>query len=207
MKQRKLFWTITVAVAVVGLAAGSWAGFEMAHQPRQLTATAWAVEYTNPTQMARGVDAIVVAKPVSVSPGRVATSTNGEDKLPYEVVELEVVSGLKGAARGETLLLERVGGDDTTGHTVFLDADGGPLTLGQPYLLFLKQQEKSPYFFQVNDQARFVVEDGRLAAPEMIDRDDPVVRQFAGLSVAEAQGLVSSALRPQGPESRDLTRP
>lgn len=206
MRTRKTFWTITAAVAVFGLTFGAWAGFELAHQPRPLTATAWAVEYEGPQAMARGVDTIVIAKPLSVSPGRVATSANGEDHLPFEIVELEVVSALKGAARGETLLLERVGGDDPTGHSVYLDADGGPLALGQQYLLFLKRQPDSPYFFQVNDQARYAVTDGQLVPPERVDPDDPVVERLSGLSLSQANDLLLPALRAREPDSRGLPR-
>lgn len=194
MISRKAFHTVTFVLAVAGLAVGAWGGFELAHQDRHLTSTAWAEEFSTPAGLARGVDVIAVVRPVAVQPGRVATSDNGEDVLPFHLVELEVMTGIKGTATGETLLVERVGGVDPAGHSVFLDADGGDFVFDEPYLVFLKSQPDGPFFYQVNDQGRYRI------TPEGLDAVDPhdvVAAQFQGRPLAQAVGLVRSSLRQE----------
>jgi hypothetical protein len=114
-------------------------------------------------------------------------SANGEDVLPYEIYEFEVVRGAKGAGRGERVFVERAGGITPNGETVSLNVDGGAFELGKPYVLFLKQQEDGPNFYQVNHQGRYTVAKGRLWS---VAPDDAVGAFFEGRSVNEAFGLV-----------------
>lgn len=192
MISRNTFRIMSLALAVSGLAIGAWAGLALAHQGRHLTATAWAEEFTTPAGLARSVDVIALVRPVAVAPGRVATSTNGEDVLPFHLVEMEILEGLKGAAAGESLLVERAGGVDPSGHHVFLDADGGDFVLEESYLVFLKRQPDSAYYYQVNDQGRYLVTAAGLQA---VDPHDVVAARFHGRSLAEAEGLVRSSLQ------------
>lgn len=183
---RKQFWTYTVVVALCGLSLSAAAGWRShAEQPgRLLTSAAWKEKYKSTDEMVRRVDAVVLAQAVGASPGRVAYSSDGEDALPFEVVEFSVVDGVKGFRPGDQVLVERAGGTDPEGNAVHLDIDGGEFEVGNTYLLFLKRQEDDgPYYYQVNDQGRFQVEGGRLRA---VATDDEVTATLHGRPVREA---------------------
>lgn len=198
MISRKLVWTTTLVVAVAGLAGGALIADGLLHREVVTIDAAWKQVFTRPADLVRGADAIVFAKAVAVAPGRVAYSDNGEDALPFQVVEFEVVRGLKGAEGMDRVYVERAGGVDPEGRSVFLDMDGGPFELGQTYMLFLKTQEEGPYFYQVNDQGRYRVAQDRLiaAAP-----DDPVATRFHNRTVEEGAALVRSHLRAGAPQA------
>ena len=176
MISRKLFWSLTLVLAVFGFTAGSLIGD--VPEVRRSEAV-WKEVFRTPSGMVRNVDSIVLARVIEARAGRVAGSAGGE--LQFEVVELEVVRGLKGAAAGDRVLVERAR----------LDFDGGVFEPGATYLLFLRQQEDGPYFYQVNDQGRFLVVDGRLwaSAPE-----DAVAGFFEGRPVSQGLGFVRQAL-------------
>ena len=70
------------------------------------------------------------------------------------------MQGLKGMATGERFLLDRVGGVDAQSDSVQVDMNGGAFQSGDTYLLFHKRQEEGPYYFQVNDQVRFLISCG-----------------------------------------------
>lgn len=185
MVSRKVFLLVTIALAVLGVASGALLGNAVFNQPTQTSyAAAWKEVFDSPSRLAQGVDAVVLAKAVGVEPGRVAYSSDRQDALPFEVVQFEVVRGIKGTAVGERVSVERAAGNITI--------DGGAYEIGATYLLFLKQQEEGPYFYQVNHQGRYLVEKGRLyaAAPE-----DAVASFFEGRPVAEGLGLVRGYLR------------
>lgn len=184
MLSRKVFWSVTIALAVVGVASGALLGNTVFNQPTHTSHAAWKEVFESPSHLAQRVDAVVLAKAVGVEPGRIVYSSNREDALPFEVVQFEVVRGIKGAAVGERVSVERAAGNITI--------DGGAYEIGATYLLFLKQQEEGPYFYQVNHQGRYLVDKGRLyaAAPE-----DSVASFFEGRPVAEGLGLVRGYLR------------
>jgi hypothetical protein len=184
MFSRKVFWLVTVVLAVVSAASGVLLGNSAFNQPVDSSQAAWKEVFDSPSRLTRGVDAVVLAKAVSVEPGRIAYSSNREDSVPFEVVQFEVIRGLKGANLGERVSVERAAGNITI--------DGGAYEMGATYLLFLKQQEEGPYFYQVNHQGRYLVDQGRLyaAAPE-----DSVASFFEGRPVAEGLGLVRGYLR------------
>lgn len=192
---RKTFWTAAAALALGGLTAGTWIGFAvMGPDEDPYLAAVWAETFETPRQMDDSVDAVVVARPVAVHPGRVAVSENGEDELPFELVELEILRPVKGvAARGETLLLERARFEHEGAPTIVLDGDGGPFEIGERYLLFLKRQPDSMYYYQVNPQGRFRLSQGRLqtAVPE-----DPVASSLAGKTLVEALALLTKGESP-----------
>jgi hypothetical protein len=176
-------------VALCGLSAAavvSW-NRHQAKIERQLSSAAWKEKYKTTDELVKRVDAVVLAQAVSTTPGRVAYSANGADALPFEVVEFNVLDGIKGAKTGGQVLVERAGGTDPEGNTVHLDIDGGEFEIGNTYLLFLKRQEDGPYYYQINDQGRFQVEGGRLRA---VATDDEVTAPLDGRTVREAVDAV-----------------
>jgi hypothetical protein len=175
MLSRKAFWTVTLAVAVIGVAGGALIGDSLIHQPSNHAEAAWAEVFDAPAEMASRVDSIVVAKAISVAPGRVAYSENGEDALPYEVFEFQVTRPVKGLGES-TIFVERAGGEG-----MHLDVDGGAFEIGSSYLLFLKRGENGLYY-QVNNQGRFRIANGRLTSTE---KGDVVVDSLTGRSLAE----------------------
>lgn len=196
MITRKLFVTVTFALAVLGLAGSSIIGWRLhgaSSEPQRRFHTAWKHTFESPSDLARGVDAIVVARAVQTRAGRIATSDNGEDVLPFQEITFEVQRGLKGARDGDTLVVERVGGLDVEGQVIRLDGDGGPFDLGETYLLFLMRQEEGPHFYQVNDQGRFGVRADHLEAAA---REDSVAAFFHGRGTEESLRLIAGYLRP-----------
>lgn len=188
MISRKAFWSVALAVAVIGAGAGVLVGGAFAPQPP--AHAAWKDVFEAPSQLARGVDSIVLAKAVGVEPGRIAYSSDGRDFLSYQVYEFDVVRGMKGAETGERVFVERAGGPG-----IVLDVDGGNFEIGATYLLFLNKQDDGPYHFQVNDQGRYLVSGNRLYG---IDPTDSVSAFFEGKPVSEGLGLVRGYLR-EGP--------
>jgi hypothetical protein len=185
MISRKTFWSVAVAVAVVGAASGVLMGNAFAPTPP--SHAAWKDVFEAAPQLSRGVDSIVVAKAVGVEPGRVAYSDNGKDALPYQVYEFEVVNGVKGAQKGERVFVERAGGPG-----IVIDVDGGPYELGATYMLFLNKQTDGPYHYQVNHQGRYLISDMTLYG---VDPSDPVISFFEGRPLSEGIGLVRGYLR------------
>jgi hypothetical protein len=196
MLSRKTFYTVTLAVAVVGVAGGLVLGDHLIHRTVTSTEAAWAEIYKAPTEMARRVDAVVLAKAVSVAPGRVAYSDNGEDALPFEVFEFEVVKPVKGLQGVSSVFVERAGGIAPDGSSVVFDMDGGAFELGQTYLLFLKRQPDTGLFYQVNSQGRFRVANDRLWSTET---DDPVAKAFHGRTLGQGIAMVREDLRGDRP--------
>ena len=185
MISRKTFWSVALAVAVVGAASGVLMGNAFAPAPP--SHAAWKDVFEAAPQLSRGVDSIVVAKAVGVEPGRVAYSDNGKDSLPYQVYEFEVVNGVKGAQKGERVFVERAGGPG-----LVIDVDGGPYELGATYMLFLNKQTDGPYHYQVNHQGRYLISSKTLYG---VDPSDPVIAFFEGRPLSEGIGLVRGYLR------------
>lgn len=185
MISRKTFWFVALAVAVVGAASGVLMG--NAFSPAPPSHAAWKDVFEAPEKLSRGVDSIVVAKAVGVEPGRVAFSDNGEDALPYQVYEFEVVTGVKGARKGERVLVERAGAPG-----LVINVDGGPYEIGATYMLFLNKQPDSPYHYQVNHQGRYLISDNTLYG---VDPSDRVVSFFEGMPATEGINLVRSHIR------------
>jgi hypothetical protein len=194
MIKRSTFATLTLAIAALGLAGSAYIGWDMhaaGDSSLRLSHAAWKVKFNAPSELPRGVDAIALATAVSSGPGRLAFSDNGEDSLPFEEVTFEVSRGIKGLRAGEQFILERAGGIDYEGQNVILDADGGPFEMGATYLLFLQRQEDGPFWYQVNDQGRYRVEEDRLVAAVP---DDPVASFYDGRRLEEGMGLIGDYL-------------
>lgn len=190
MISRKAFWSVALALAVVGAASGAVLGTVL-DQPTASAHASWKDVFEAPSQLSRSVDSIVVAKAVAVQPGRTAFSSDGKDKLQYDVYQFEVVRGVKGAAQGETLLVERASGF-ANGERIVLDADGGNFEIGASYLLFLNKQDDGPYHFQVNNQGRYLIHENKLWS---VDPTDSVSAFFEAKPVSEGLGLIRGYLR------------
>lgn len=191
MKSRKSFWFGTLVVVAVGLVTGVTLADRVIHRPVQSAEAAWAEIFKSPAGLARSVDVIALAQAVGVAPGRVATSDKGEGPLPFQLVDFEVLHGLKGAAPGDRLTVERAGGVDPHGQAVVITADGGEFVPGEVYLLFLKQQPDGAYFYQVNYQGRYHLRGNHFLA---VAPDDPVATRLHGVNLEQGLARVQAAL-------------
>ncbi len=197
----KYFLLGTILAVFVGLSVSatfSWHNHKTVEQARSEescntnkpnSAAVWKEVYSSPDQMIVGVDAIVLAEAISVVPSRVARSENSEDELPFELVTFRVSNLIKGAKSEELVYVERAGGLDSNGQAINLDLDGGNFEIGKSYLLFLKQQEEGPYFYQVNDQGRYDVVGDKLKAVGN-DETDKVKDSFKNKTVGEGLRMV-----------------
>jgi hypothetical protein len=192
MLTRKKVLAITFAMALGTLLASAAIGWKLHDQNQQHSLAAWKDTYRVPEDLAKGVDVIAVAEAGSATQSRVAYSANGEDALPFEVTEFNVIRGLKGIKDSEQILVERAGGvDPQAGVEVFIDADGGDFQSGGKYVLFLKHQETGPYYYQVNDQGRYQVVRDRLRA---VDPNETVSAHLHGKTTDEAIRLIKQWL-------------
>ncbi len=200
----KHFLLGTILAAVVGLSVSAmigWQNHETVEQARLSgeescetenkpnSAAVWKEVYSTPDQLIAGVDAIVLAEAVSVTPSRVAYSKNSEDELPFELVAFRVSNPIKGSKSEELVYVERAGGFDSEGRPIIIDFDGGNFEIGKSYLLFLKKQEEGPYFYQVNDQGRYDVVGDELKAVGN-DENDAVKDFFKNKIVGEGLRMV-----------------
>lgn len=192
----------TMLAAVVGLSVAAMIGWqnhetdaqaggkksgETEHKPK--SAAVWKEVYSTPDQLIAGVDVIMLAEAVNITPSRIAHSENGEDELPFELVAFRVSNSPKGAKSDQLVYVERAGGFDSKGHAINIDFDGGNFEIGKSYLLFLKHQEQGAYFYQVNDQGRYDVVEDELK-PVGNDENDTVKDFFKNKSVGEGLRIV-----------------
>jgi hypothetical protein len=191
MKTRKSFPFLLLAVIAVGLVAGATLADRIIHRPVHYAQAAWAEIFPTPARLGRSVDAIVLAQALDVTPAASPRRTRVEGGLPFQLVELEVLHGIKGAVPGDRLIVERAGGVDLQGQTARVTADGGELAPGEVYLLFLKQQPDGPYYYQVKAQGRYHLEGNHLIA---VDPDDPVATRLHGVTMEEGLARVQAAL-------------
>ena len=182
------------AFAVVAIAvASSVAMVELSHEGSHGNRfhTSWKDVYTAPEPMIEDVHGVVVARHIGTSPGRVAFSSDPGDALPFELNHFVVERGLKGFKAGDSLTVERVGGD-RNGERVILDADGGPYVPGQTYVLFVKAQEESEFFYLVNDEGRYSIDATERLVP--VRDGGRVSSQLAGMTVSAFAAEVRGAL-------------
>jgi len=192
----KHFFLGTILAVVAGLAVSamiSWQGHQAAEQARTEdscetnqpnSAAAWKEVYSTADQLIAGVDTVVLGEAFNITPSRVARSEGSQDELPFELVAFRVTDPIKGAIQEELVYVERAGGFDSKGRPVNIDYDGGSFEIGKTYLLFLKQQEEGPYFYQVNDQGRYDVVGDELK-PIGNDEADTVKSFFKNKTVRE----------------------
>lgn len=191
MNSKKTLWLAVAAVAAVGLVTGASIADRVLHQPVASAEAMWAQNFKSPNALARSVDAIVLAQAVDVAPGRIATSDKGEGGLPFQLVDFEVVHALRGAAVGDRVTLERAGGGSFN-----ITADGGEFEPGEVYLLFLKEQPGTGYYYQVNHQGRYHLQGDHLMA---VAPDDPVATRLHGVTLEQGLERVQAALEATPP--------
>lgn len=187
----------TIAAAVVALAlATSWGVGKVFGTERTQTApvtrahAAWVYKTTDPVRMARDVDAIVVATWTAVGPGRVAYSSTGEDALAFELNDFAVEEVIKGTGIRGAIVLERVAADQGERRVIF-EPDGGHFVPHTQYLLFLKKQPDTPFFIQINDEGRYVIDgQNRLRTPAT----GQVADALRGRTLADVRAFLRQAL-------------
>lgn len=194
------------AVAVIMVAAGaSFVTGSIIHhyvnQPGQLSHMSWKDVYRDPVDAVQDVDVIVHARLAGTSPGRVAYSSDPSDYVPFELNHFIVEETLKGELpSGQSLVVERAGGV-VNGMKMVVDADGGDFETGNDYVLFLKAQPDTGYYYQVNDEGRYHVDShGTL---HRAAGNGAVTAAIEGKSIAELRSFVRDALRS---ERRPQTR-
>jgi hypothetical protein len=154
---------------------------------------AWLFKAHDLTELAAYADVIVIGKAGVSAPSRVAYADNGEDELPFEIVDVKVLTGLKGAQVGDTLVVERAGGVRSDGVKVEIEADGGDFVPEEQDLLFLRRQETGTgYHYIVNDQSRYKIRNGVLYA---LDEDEHVCEDLHGQTVDRAVSMILTAMR------------
>lgn len=193
MIKTKTFILASLAIATIGTGSSAWYRYQSAGSGPRVAAS-WAFKASSLEQLRDHADIIVVAEAGDSFFHRSAYSDGTlADQIPFELVELNVQSAIKGAQVGEQLLVERAGGMDIDGRYRTFDLDGGAFEKGQTYLLFLNRQEEGEYLYQVNDQARFTLAKGRLAPIEAHEMEhDPVASALRGMSMAQAMEALSA---------------
>ena len=119
----------------------------------------WAEHFNSLRQMRASADVIVLARHIAAQPGRVEDAP--ADPLPFTNNWFETVQAIKGHP-GASLVVEQTGGA-LEGVEYSID-DGGPYAAGGRYLLFLKKQPDTSYYYLINAQGRFYNEGGKLKA-------------------------------------------
>lgn len=191
--KKSTFFIALLTVAALGVTA-SLVSVQVFHShDGRVSHAAWKDVYESPMAQIHGVDAVVLARHVGTSPGRVVIGENPDDVTPFELNHFVVTRGMKGLGTGEPFTVERVGGD-ANGHTILLDADGGPYVPGQEYVLFVNRQQESDFYFLVNGEGRyFVGQNGELvAAVEDAGRVAPVL---SGMPVEQFAAIVDESVR------------
>ncbi|HEX2049317.1 MAG TPA: hypothetical protein VHJ34_01650 [Actinomycetota bacterium] len=185
---RKRFLGVVLAVGLLGAATGGAVGAMKKSQDARVVHASWVDVYERPGAMVRDVDAIVVARFLGATPGRVATGSAGES-IPFELAKFAVERSLKGTSAA-TVTVERVGGV-AGGQQVVFESDGGSYTAGQRYVLFLKRQPGTGYYYLVNDQGRYTVTPRGLAPAA---HHGAVADRLRGASLAGLDALVARTL-------------
>jgi len=187
MIQKKCFNVVALLVVAIGFVSAGIVGWN-SHEHGPRTRAAWVFKAHRLADLSARADAIVLAQAGPTMFSRLAMSDDGDDTLPFEMTEFTILRSLRGPAAGETIHIERTGGDDPfDGVRVVIDADGGEFEREATYLLFLEQDPTGAYYIQINDQARYTVRGSRL---ESVDEDDVVSRVLHGQSVEAAWARV-----------------
>ncbi len=189
LSTKKTMW-MGLLVFLATTSTSAWYGW--VHRDKgPLSQTAWVYKGTDARELFDYADVVALVTVQETFPGRVVVVNEGEDKLPYQMVEFTVDQAVKGGVvAGDRYMLERAGGMDPDGIYHNIDADGGEYASGTQYLLFLKWQENnSGMFYLVNDSARYEVRGNRLIG---LDPDDAVTAQFHNRRVKRTVNLLRS---------------
>lgn len=163
---------ITVGLATVAalgvdgteVTAGSGVGMRMSH-------ASWVQNFSQPGQLARAADEIVIARAGQTRPGRVVSGPDGVGRVEYQLTDFSIEESLVDQSL-QNITVERIG-------AASFDADGGTYVQGGTYVLFLNKQDGTGNYYLINDQARYSVTGDELK-PTV---SDEVTRHFEGRSV------------------------
>lgn len=160
--KKSTFYIALIAVVVTAAGASFLAGNAIYHynnDDMKLSHMSWKDVYAEPDTLVDDVDLIVHARLAGTSPGRVARSSDPRDYVPFELNHFSIIETLKGRApAGASVTVERAGGV-VNGMKMIVDADGGEFHQGEDYVLFLKRQPETTFFYQVNDEGRYHVDE------------------------------------------------
>lgn len=189
MISTKRFTLVSITLAALGFSGAAWATWEF-RDPGVRTRAAWAFEADDLGVLTRFADAVVLARATETIPSRVAFSDLGDDSLPYEATSFVIERSIRGPAAGETVWVERAGGLDPVDLVeVVIDVDGGSFQIGESYLLFLKEQTPGGFYYQINDQARFVLHGDRVLSFAGTEHD-PVIEALHGQRLVSALEMI-----------------
>lgn len=194
---KKTTFRLSLVAVVAVAAAAAFASGNFIHHAisgdRDLSHTAWKDNFATPEELVEGVDLIVHATMVGTSPGRVAYSDDPNDFVPFELNRFVVRNVMKGdLAPGASVTVERVGGV-LAGQRVQFDSDGGDFEQARDYVLFLKKQPETGYYYQVNDEGRYLVDDGRRLV--RVAEQGAASAEISGKTVSDLRAFVSDVAR------------
>ncbi len=188
MKGRR-FWLFAAVFAGSGVVMGAIIGPMLSPSPSGIRMAAmWANSYSSLEEMRGAVDAVVLATVIRTYPGRTVLTSNGENVLPFTLVDLRVNEVLRGEVPAE-ITLEQTGGE-RDGLVYFAD-DGGDYQVGAEQLLFLNRQPDTDYYYLASPQGRFHVNAGIMTAAVI---DEPLAAELSHRDVASVRGII----RPGG---------
>lgn len=188
MSRRKLY-AAAGFVTMMGIVCGVFAAplFHVHSPGPEMLRPQWAYNHRSLGEMARDVDAVVMATVDDIRPGRTVLMADGRTPLPFTLVDLNVERVLRGEV-DDSLTLEQTGGS-VGDMSYYVDGDGGPYEVGERVLLFVNQQSDTDLYYLVHPQGRYRVVDNQLLA---VAPDSPAGRRLDGRGVGEAIGLIEA---------------
>lgn len=141
---------------------------------------------TTVPDMVRTADLVAVVTALQSSLGRAVVTEH--QSLQFEFVDFRIDELLKGEFTAVTI--ERLA-DVQNGRPVILPIDGGSFAPGTRHLVFLRKQPDSPFYYLLNDEARFsLTSEQRLLS----DGQGNVATRLRSLSLAAATNLIRGSL-------------
>jgi hypothetical protein len=193
---RKLLVLTVVGIALV---AGAAVRSRIMSVDRDdvITRVMWKDIYESPQELVADVDAIVLARMERSRPGRSALGDEGRVRVYYKLNDFTVERAVKGDIRpGARITIEQTAEIDGRGRRVGIDADGGDYSRGSRYLLFLKKQPDTSYYYVVSYQGRYEVRSGVIDSShyaQHVHAHDAVLRAFHRQPLERALQLASDS--------------
>jgi hypothetical protein len=179
----------SVLVIALGAAAAVVAAplFHSHGDPSVELSPMWANPYQSLGEMTQDADAVVLAQVARTGPSRLLWTSNGNNPLPFTMIDLDVEEVVHGSAP-DVVLVEQTGGV-VGDRTIYVDGDQAYST-GDRVLLFLKASDQPDVYYVSHPKGRFEVDS---AGTLMAVTPDPVSLQLDGLTLGEAKGLIRAA--------------
>lgn len=123
----------------------------------------WAYQFSSLTAMDEASDAVVLAKVVDITPGRVVQPTPKHTPLHFTNVHVQVLEDWgRQPLPSQKLVVELTGGESTP-----FFAEQPPYAVGEEHLLFLKKTivpDDPLMYFEISPQGRYRIRNGKLEA-------------------------------------------